>query len=66
MTVGGALVTLIAGQSGSTGRMAAEGRWGLFGHYWGESRALPRSSFAVVAGGLLVAAGGIALVVSTY
>ena len=66
MCVGGALIALVAGQSGSPTRMAAGGRWGAFGQYWGQNPALPESPLWFVASALIVFAGGIAVIVLTY
>jgi hypothetical protein len=63
MAIGGALTTLVIGQSGSPSRMSVEGRWGAFGHLWGDSAALPESPLWLLAVALLVCAGGIAVVV---
>lgn len=66
MCLGGALIALVIGQSGSPTRMAAEGRWGMFGHYWGRNPALPQSPFWLLGASLPVFAGGMALIVLTY
>lgn len=59
MWIGGALVGLVAGQSGSPSRMAVEGRWGFFGQYWGGNPPLPRSPFSIVVAAFLVIAIGV-------
>lgn len=66
MCLGGALIGLTVGRSGSPSRMAAEGRWSAFGHYWGESSSLPESPLWVLSGALLVFAGGIALIILVH
>jgi hypothetical protein len=66
MCIAGALVGLVAGQSGSPSRMAVGGRTGFFGTFWGRSAALPQSPLWVLAAGALVMAGGVALVILTY
>jgi hypothetical protein len=66
MCIGGAVMTLVVGQSGSTGRMAAEGRWGPFGQYWGGNRSLPQSPLWTILSAVLVLAAGIAVIVLTY
>jgi hypothetical protein len=59
--IGGGIVGLLVGGSGSPSRNAVEGRWGYFGQYWGSNAALPQSplwlvpvSFAVIALGIVV------------
>ena len=61
MWIGGGLLGLLVGGSGSPSRMAVEGRWGLFGQLWGSNEALPESplwlipvSFGVIALGTVV------------
>jgi hypothetical protein len=66
MCIGGALLSLVVGQSGSPSRMALEGRWGLFGHLWGQNPRLPESPLTILASTLLVFAAGIAVIVLTY
>ena len=66
MCVGGALIGLVVGQSGSPTTMAREGRWGPFGQYWGQNPALPQSPLWMLVSALIVFAGGIALIVLTY
>ena len=66
MCIAGALVALVVGQSGSPSRMAAEGRWGAFGQFWGGNRALPESPLWSLAGALVAMLGGIAIIVLTY
>lgn len=63
MAIGGAVTGLAAGQSGSPSRMAMEGRWGAFGHFWGSNPALPESPLWLLAASFLVIAAGIAIVV---
>jgi hypothetical protein len=65
MCVTGALVALVAGQSGSPSRMAVEGRWGSFGQFWGRNPALPQSPLWLLLSSLVVFAGGIAVIVLT-
>lgn len=60
---GGGLVALVVGQSGSPGRMAAEGRTGFFGGFWGQSAALPESPVWLLAVALVVFVAGIAVIV---
>jgi hypothetical protein len=66
MCLGGASIGLVVGQSGSPGRMAAEGRWSAFGQFWGQNPALPQSPLWFLASSLVVFAGGIAVIVLTY
>jgi hypothetical protein len=66
MCIAGALIALVSGQSGSPGRMAAEGRRGAFGQYWGQNPPLPQSPLWFLGSALLVFAGGIAVIVLTY
>ena len=66
MCIGGALIALVVGQSGSPTRMAGEGRWGPYGHYWGRFAPMPQSPLWSLASSLIVFAGGIALIVLTY
>jgi hypothetical protein len=66
MCIGGALVALVTGQSGSPTRMAVRGRWGTFGQFWGQNPALPQSPLWLLGSSVIVFAGGIALVVLTY
>ena len=66
MCLGGALIALVTGQSGSPSRMAVDGRWGAFGQFWGHNPALPQSPLWFLASSLLVFAGGIAVIVLTY
>jgi hypothetical protein len=66
MCIGGALIALVVGQSGSPSRMAAEGRWGAFGQYWGQNPALPQSPLWFLLSSLVVFAAGLAVIVLTY
>lgn len=72
MCIGGAAIAFVVGQSGSPTRMAREGRWinytpgGAAAHFWGRNPALPQSPLWAAAAGLLVFAGGIAVVALTY
>lgn len=66
MCLGGGLIALVVGQSGSPSRMAMEGRWGAFGHFWGQNPGLPESPLWLLASALLVFAAGIAVIVLTY
>ena len=66
MAIGGALLGLVFGQSGSPSRMAVEGRWGFFGQYWGQNPLLPQTPLTFLAAALLVLAAGIAVIVLTY
>jgi hypothetical protein len=66
MCLGGALIALVTGRSGSPSRMAAEGRWGAFGQFWGQNPALPQSPLWFLGSSLLVFAGGIAVIALTY
>jgi hypothetical protein len=63
MCIGGALTGFAAGQSGSTSRMAVEGRTGFFATFWGSNSPLSQSPLWLVLASLLVFAGGIALFV---
>jgi hypothetical protein len=63
MCVGGGLVALLVGQSGSPTRTSVEGRWGPFGQYWGGNAPLPESPLWLAFVGAVVFAGGIAIVV---
>lgn len=72
MCIGGAAIAFLVGQSGSPTRMAREGRWinftpgGAAAHFWGRNPALPQSPLWAAAAGLIVFAGGIAVVALTY
>lgn len=72
MCIGGAVIAFLVGQSGSPTRMAREGRWinytpgGAAAHLWGRNPALPQSPLWAAAAGLLVLAGGIAVIALTY
>jgi hypothetical protein len=66
MCIGGGLMALVVGQSGSPSRMAMEGRWGAFGQFWGQNPSLPESPLWLVACGILVFAAGIAVIILTY
>jgi hypothetical protein len=72
MCIGGAMVALVVGQSGSPSRMAGEGRWsnytpgGAAAQLWGRNPALPQSPLWAAASAVLVFAGGIAVIVLTY
>lgn len=66
MCVGGALMVLVTGQSGSPTEMAAGGRWGSFGQYWSRNPALPQSPLWTIASAILVCAAGIAVIVLSY
>lgn len=66
MCLGGALIGLVVGQSGSPTRMAMEGRWGAFGQYWGRNAPLPQSPLWLLGAALLVFGGGIAVIVLTF
>lgn len=63
MVVGGALVGLVTGGSGSPTTMAREGMWGPFGTYWRQSAALPQSPLHLAFGSLFAFAGGLALLI---
>lgn len=63
MAIGGALVGLVVGQSGSPSRTSVEGRWGPFGQFWGGNAALPDSPLWLLVVAVLVVALGIAVVV---
>ena len=66
MCAGGGLMALVVGQSGSPSRMAMEGRWGAFGHFWGQNPSLPESPLWLLASTIFVFAAGIAVIVLTY
>jgi hypothetical protein len=66
MCIGGALLALVVGQSGSPSRMAVGGRWGAFGQFWGRNPRLPESPLWLLGSSLLVLAAGIAVIVLTY
>ena len=61
--IGGSVVTLAAGGSGSPSDNLVRGRMGAFGTYWGESSPLPQSPIELALGGVLALAAGIALFV---
>jgi hypothetical protein len=70
MAIGGGLVALVVGQSGSPARMSVEGRWqfaaGNAWYYWGRNPALPQSPLWALASAVVVLAAGIAVVVLSY
>jgi hypothetical protein len=66
MILGGGVVGLAAGGSGSPTENLAHGRIGAFATYWGQSQALPQSPLALALGGLLAFLGGLALLILTY
>jgi len=63
MAIGGCLLGLVVGQSGSPSRTAVGGRWGSFGQLWGGNAALPDSPLWLLLVAVLVIALGIAVVV---
>jgi hypothetical protein len=68
MCIGGALLGLLVGQSGSPTRMTMEGRSGAPGaaaQFWVRNPSLPQSPLWLVASAALVIGAGIAVIVLT-
>ena len=63
MTVGGGMVGLVAGGSGSPSENLLGGKAGVFGTFWSESAPLPQSPLSFALAGLFVFAGGLAVLV---
>jgi len=66
MVIGGALVGLAVGGSGSPTDNLARGRIGAFGTYWGQSAPLPQSPLQLALGAVLTFAGGVGLLILSY
>ena len=66
MVVGGALVGLVAGGSGSPTENAAKGRSPMYGRYWSESAPMPQSPLRLAFGGGLAFAAGVGVLILSY
>lgn len=66
MVIGGALVGLAVGGSGSPTDNIYRGKVGAFGTYWGQSSPLPQSPLQLALGGVLAFVAGVGLLILSY
>ena len=66
MVIGGAVVGLAVGGSGSPTDNIYRGKVGAFATYWGESSPLPQSPLQLALGAILTFAVGVGLLILGY